>query len=231
MRRTPRRMTQALLIAAALAARAQGRLAAQTAEGEEGGSRICFRGRPLPACRSFWIVEMQGYTPLTQTTRFVDYGGYGPVPIEAFEDQLEWNFGHMANLTPGFALGGVFTLGTGGGSGAFAGLKARARRWLGQNVSVELEAGLLRTGVTYPETNGVTADARLNISDHGSFFVRWDAVDVSSRDGGYYYSDTGGLQQALSVGAGLGSKPALFATGAAALGYLIVVSILLAGDD
>jgi len=173
---------------------------------------------------------MQGYTPLAQTTRLVDYGGYGPVSVQAFEDQLEWNFGHMANVTPSLALGGLLTLGTGGGSGAFAGVKARARKWLGPEVSLELEGGLLRSGAAYPAANGVTAEVRLNISDHGSFFVRWDGLDLSGVSDPYGYRDVGGFQQALSVGAGLGSKPALVGTGALGLGYVILIGIFLASD-
>ena len=39
------------------------------AEGDaEGRQQVgCFRGRPLPVCKSFWIFEMQGNAPLVQT--------------------------------------------------------------------------------------------------------------------------------------------------------------------
>jgi hypothetical protein len=31
----------------------------------------CFRGRPLPACKSFWIIEFQASEPVAQTSRTV----------------------------------------------------------------------------------------------------------------------------------------------------------------
>jgi len=209
-------------------------LAAQVDDDAGEESRICFRGQPLPACRSFWIVEMQAYTPLAQSTRQVSYTGAPLTPLESFEEQLEWNLGHMANITPRLAVGGLFTLGTGAGSGAFAGLKGRVRRWLNGDVSLELEGGWLRTGAQYPTASGVTADVRLNIRDHGSFFVRWDGIDLPSQSfdygGGYGYVDGGGFQQALSVGASAGSVPALVGTGALAVGYVILLGVFLAGD-
>jgi hypothetical protein len=223
-----------LLVVGATGPAGAGQLAAQAVDGAEDAARICFRGRPLPACRSFWIVEMQAYTPLSQSSRMVRYSTAPPVPLQSFEEQLEWNFGHMVNVTPDLAIGGLLTLGTGAGSGAFAGLKGRVRRWLGPQVSVEVEGGLLRSGVVYPPAHGVTADVRLNIGDHGSFFVRWDGIDVSGESidygGGYGFHDAGGFQQALSVGAGVGSKPALVGTGVLGLGWVILLGAFLAGD-
>lgn len=235
---TIRVLATALGVAAALAsdAPASGRRAAAQAGTETAGaSRICFRGGPKPGCRSFWLVEMQYYSPLAQTTRMVYYGGGFPSPVQEFEDELEWNVGHMFNVTSSLAIGGVFTLGTGGGSGAFSGLKARVRRWLGPDMSLELEGGLLRTAARYPSANGVTSDARLNIRDQGSVFVRWDGLNVPryavDYGGGFGFIDDGGFQQALSAGIGLGSVPALVGTGALGLGYVILLGIFLAGDD
>ena len=111
----------------------------------------CFRGRPLPAWKSFWIVEMQGSSPIVQSSRRVrvfsdpEQPGLPDVytyPVNAFASVLEWNLGHMVNLGDKFALGGVVTVGTGGGN-ALDGLKLRLRRWLNSDLSVEAEAGAL----------------------------------------------------------------------------------------
>jgi hypothetical protein len=181
----------------------------------------CFRGRPLPACKSFWITEMLGETPLAQTTYRVQSGGYA-YPIESFEDQLEWNLGHMVNVSERYAVGGLLSAGTAGGS-TLSGVKARGRRWLSEGLSLEVDAGLLRQD-SYPSAaNGVTLAARLNIRDQGAFYIRWDGIGLPENPypipGSY---DPGGFQQAFSVGAGLGSIPALVGTGALGLGVLLL---------
>lgn len=209
-----------------------GEASAQVPGVREHGAKVgCLRGRPLPDCKSFWIVEMQAHTPLAQTERTVIYAYGGPSRMQMFENVLEWNAGHMVNLTDRFALGGVATLGTQGVNG-FSGLKIRARRWMSEDVAVELQAGLLRTGERYPPATGMTADLRLDIRDQGAFFVRWDGVplsEISHPETGHY--DLGGFQQALSVGVGLGSVPALVGSGALGLGYVILLGIFLGHAD
>lgn len=203
-------------------------LAAQ--EPDEAGPQIgCFRGRPLPACKTFWLIELQGYKPLAQTTRTITYSDGNPVSVRAFEGTLEWNAGHMINLTPSFAVGGLLSIGPRGGSGAFAGLKARARHWLSEDLSVELTGGLLEAASQYPSGRGATADVRINIRDQGAFFVRWDGVSLGAREQvepGYV--DERGFQQAISIGAAAGSWPAVIGTGALGLGYVIVLGLFLA---
>lgn len=201
---------------------------AGTAEAKVG----CLRGRPLPSCKSFWLVEMQGYTPLVQSTRPVSYGPGTPSDVQSFESNLEWNVGHMVNLTPTFALGGTLSIGPRGGSGIFTGAKLRARRWISPDWSLELVGGLLESGIRYPEARGVTFDVRVNVRDQGGFFVRWDGVSLAPEtwQGNDYY-DAGGFQQALSVGAVAGSVPALVGTGALGVGYLILLGVFLSNAD
>lgn len=189
----------------------------------------CLRGEPLPACRSFWLVEMQAHTPMAQTTRPVSHGdGRTPVPMAAFESVLEWNVGHMVNLSPSWAVGGALSAGT-GQLDPVIGLKVRARRWMSEDWSVELQSGLLRTSHASPTASGVTADLRVNIRDQGAFYVRWDALDLPPRESLHSgYLDPGGVQQALSVGAAAGSVPALVGTGALGLGYLVLWGLYLA---
>lgn len=195
----------------------------------------CFRGRPLPACRSFWLIEMQGSTPLAQTSRMVRWGNDGPeVRRDAITEVLEWNLGHMVNLTPDFALGALFTLGT-GNDDPLTGMKLRARRWLTSNVSLELEGGVVRTNANsavFPGVTGPTADLRLNIRDQGSFFVRWDGMRLPSVEpilipGEYGHADPGGFQHGISVGMSAGSLPALVGSGALGLAYTILLALYL----
>ena len=206
-----------------------GRLAGQDAPGNDGTARVgCLRGQPLPACKSFWLVEMQGYTPLAQSSRRVTYGSVQPVEIQAFESNLEWNLGHMVNLTPTFALGGTLSIGPSGGTGIFSGARLRARRWISPDWSLEVSGGLLDSDARYPSARGVTFDARVNIRDQGAFFVRWDGASLSPEsfpESGHF--DPGGFQQAISIGAAAGSVPALVGTGALGLGYVILLGVYL----
>lgn len=234
--------TKAAILAAALATglalphglEAQGHVDAQASAPEQdagsGPSSGCFRGRPLPACGSFWLIEMQRSTPLAQTSRTVRWGTNGPEERwDAITQTWEWNLGYMANLTPDFALGALVTIGT-GNDDFLTGTKLRARRWLSPNLSLELEGGILWTnagGPFSPPVSGSTADLRLNFRDQGSFFVRWDGFRLPSSEpilvpGGYGFTDPGGFQHGISVGASAGSTPALIATGAFGLAIIIL---------
>jgi len=193
----------------------------------EAGKVGCFRGQPIPNCRSFWIFEVQGQTPVAQSRRPVFYGDAPPVRMHSFESELEWNLGHMINLTPDWAVGGVVTVGTGTGD-HISGAKVRARRWLNPSVSLEVQGGLLRTGNRDPAPMGVTGDLRLNIRDQGSVFVRWDGVNlVEIGAPGADYYDPAAFAQAFSVGIGIGSIPAVIGTGALGLGFAIVLGLAL----
>jgi hypothetical protein len=206
-----------------------GRLGAQNPADKDATGRVgCLRGQPLPTCKSFWIMEMQGYTPLAQTTRQVTYGDVAPVSRQAFESNLEWNLGHMVNLTPNLALGGTLSIGPTGGTGIFTGARLRARRWMSRDWSLELSGGLLDSNMRYPGVRGATFDARVNIRDQGAFFVRWDGASLSRESFPEYgHFDPGGFQQAFSIGAAAGSVPALVGTGALGLGYLILLGVYL----
>lgn len=189
----------------------------------------CLRGQPLPACRSFWLIEMQGSTAVTQTTRMVTYDGDVQAATDAFGEVLEWNLGHMMNLSPTFALGGVFTVGS-GSSDVLTGMRLRGRHWLSEDLSVEIEGGLLKTtagGAAYPGKSGPTVGLRLNVRDQGSFFVRWDGVSLPEvlPTESWMYHDPGGFHHGLSVGASAGSVPALIGTGALGLAWVVFFAV------
>jgi hypothetical protein len=196
----------------------------------------CLRGKPLPDCKTFWIVEMQGLIPMAQTSRMVTYSGDWTYAYEAkaFDNAVEWNIGHMVNVGDGYAAGGVFTVGS-GNTDPLTGIRVRGRKWLAKDLSVEVEGGLLRTNAAdthFPGANGWTADLRLNIRDQGSFFVRYDGVSLPEESypdmNGHF--DPGGIHHGLSLGASAGSVPALVGTGALGLFYVVVFA-LYAGWD
>ena len=200
---------------------------AQAGGDPEGRQQVgCFRGRPLPACRSFWIVEMQGSAPVVQTSRAVQ-NNFGPTFVrEAFTSVLEWNLGHMVNVGSTYAIGGVVTAGT-GNDDALPGLKLRVRRWLRSDLSLEAEGGLLwgdADGTEVPGAVGGTAALRLNLRDQGSFYLRWDMLPIAA-ESSTIFLDPGGTQHALSVGVGTGSALGLKTTGAAVLIVAVLVAL------
>ena len=198
----------------------------------------CFRGRPLPACKSFWIVEMQGSSPVAQTSRSVIRVYSDPTrsglpqaseyQLRTFDNVLEWNLGHMANLGDKYALGGVVTVGSGNGD-ALSGLKVRLRRWLSSDFSVEAEAGALWSdagGMRRSDAIGGTAALRFNIRDQGAIYLRWDVLPLLEESQPWGYYDPGGTQHALSVGLSAGSVPALIGTGALGVTWLVLLAII-----
>lgn len=212
----------AVTLMAALTVAAAGTAVAQERVG-------CFRGKPQPECRTFWIVEMQAFAPVAQTMRTVTSGPTDfPYPNEsqAFENQAEWNVGHMVNLGDVYAVGGVFTVGP-GKSDAWRGIKVRGRRWLSGNLSMEVEAGLLRdnTGdLGWGGMSGWTSALRFNVRDQGSLFVRYDGASVPERSHPETsaYFDPGGVQHGLFVGASAGSWPALVGTALANVALIVL---------
>jgi hypothetical protein len=217
--------------------------AAQDPEMVEAPKIGCFRGQPLPACKSFWLVEMEYGQLVGQTSRTVTFAGQA-VKLELFSSTLDWNLGHMVNVDPTFALGGQITLGAGPGVGV------RARRWMGPDNSAEAALTLWRhdtdsnRGVGGGRVTSLRTDARLNYGDRLSILVRWDAAFVrsdnaprqmyvcNSSGGGCGnrevtdYSDPGGLQNGLSLGVGIGSKPAVITSCVFASAVLVLVSML-----
>lgn len=190
--------------------------------GDPAGRVGCFRGRPLPDCRSFWIFEIQVTTPVASRDRVFLGADGSTYRGETLDRELEWNVGHMVNVSSRLALGGVLTAGTGSPDG-LAGVKVRGRYRLDPEVSLELEGGWLRSQAngTRPDgVDGVTADLRLNLADRISAFATWDRLfydpdpyAVGTRDDGF------------SVGLGLGSWPAVVGTGVVGLAFAVLLGL------
>jgi len=190
----------------------------------------CWRGAPPPACGGFFLIEVQGAFPFLSTVREHALPGGGVFRRDAFESRVEWNLGYMVNVGPEWAFGGAVSLGS-GSYDALTGIRARARRWIAPPLSVELQGGVVLThaansGGPRP-LKGFTTDARLNIGDHGSLFLRWDVVKVPTHvdHAGVVYQP-GGIDQALHVGVGTGSTWTLAGTAALGIWYAVVIAAL-----
>lgn len=227
-------LRRAFLSAVAITALAARSVSAQPTPPEPTGSKsqsqerqrldmACWRGAPRPTCGGFFVVEMQGVMPLFQS-----HLGEVDTSRQTFESQVEWSLGYMENVSTHWAVGATLSMGP-GAHGVLTGLRARARRWLGPQRSLELEGGTFRTQARHRSGDlaGFTAGARFNLGDRGSFFVRWDGVDVP----GFLYPPNGahhpgGFQQAIHVGVGSGSTWAVGTTAALGLGYLALIMLV-----
>ncbi len=118
---------------------------------------LCFKGRPMPWCRSFLVTELgyryrlnepEGVSNRTSTT---------------------WDVGWMTNRSESLALGGTVFFGVQTSALRTVGLKPRLRRWLTGGLSVDVSAGLafpVRDPLASPAFSAAfTGDVGLNLSD------------------------------------------------------------------
>ena len=99
----------------------------------EANAQMCFRGRPLPDCKSFWITEFTyGIELAPEDTR-----GHILFP----------DFGVMVNLNEKHAVGGSyiaeFLINTDHPKVLLHGPKLRYRYWMGDGFNLNASAGLL----------------------------------------------------------------------------------------
>lgn len=181
---------------------------------EEVVDAICWRGKALPACRSFALFELEGALAVASTA-LIHESDVVTTDYPAFENELKWHLGAMRNLTEEWALGATVSLGTGSPS-PLTGIRFRARRWLSPPVSAELEVGGVDTGINDRFGSGFgwgpTVGVRLNGGDHFSIFTRWESAYAQAGADGHFHREAG-FHHGLYVGASAGSTPAAVGTG------------------
>jgi hypothetical protein len=199
-------------------------------------AEFCFDGARRSKCRTFVIAEMQGVMRLAQTSRLVkwtDDPQYPAEPVSVWgedaDDALQWEVGLMHNVSERWALGGAARLGD-GSTGALTGLTARARRWMSEEVAVDVSAGATFHTASSPgdygRKAGFSGDARLNFSDDAYFGLRYEQLPIEGKSGPVGF-DAGGQQRALSLLLGVGSEWAVAGTAALGLGLVL---FLINGD-
>ena len=167
---------------------------------QSGHAQTCLRARPLPACRSFALLEL-GYAHRLGAPRTATGAS---LQVHYLNGEVGWMF----SRSPRLSVGGAFF------AGALVdydfelrpGLKARARRWLGDRTALDLGAGVMVGRVpvdtavfTMTERRpGATAHLGLSLDDvvHLTVMAEYLPNPVDRDLVGY-------------LGARLGSKPAL----------------------
>ena len=179
-------------------------------------AQTCFRGRPLPTCTRFWIVESGIGARLNR--RSDGFGGAGTDILASLE------FGVMRNRSPATALGGTAFLAAAdqitGNTGVLLGLKPRVRRWIGRTLSVDLSPGgfYVLSGDANANTIGLTGHGGLNFGD-------WAALSVQVLVGRSPAQANGSTEVGFYLGGKLGSYPGA-ASGVAVPLAILVFSLL-----
>lgn len=157
----------------------------------------CWRGKPLPQCRSFWITEMAGeYAFATTKTNYTLVGSNAdPVSKSDETAQLLWRVGPMFNTSPSRAIGVTLSLGTVIDGGRQA-IELRQRRWIGSGQGLDISAGALRmdlpkspqrpTGAAYGLTTGVylVSSDLIHVDGHADFVVASNRIRGGATVGG-----------------------------------------------
>ena len=217
----------AALLGIAVAASAAGApdLAGQASEeapaGEAEARTWCFLAKPAPSCRAYPILEVQAMTGIASTTLTRPIGPSRP----AFDEwNLEFNLGHVFNLSPRWSVGGLVTLGS--NSGGFDGARGRLRYWISPDFSLEADAGVIRTnlGSYAPVSTGPSLAVRANVFDVTFIAVRYDRVAVPATR-----ETPSSTQSGLSAGIGAMGPTAIVASGLIGLGVGVLI-LLLAGS-
>lgn len=164
-------------------------------------AQSCWRGRPLPACRSIWITESG---PRVGAHEAFSNGHVGSASA----------VGLLVNRSPRAAVGATLDFSTGSESGTFRlAFVPRYRRWLSEAVALDIGAGIafLGEGTQAAGYKGLTALAALNYRG----LVSLTAALESRRASGF------GTQTAATIGVrGTGWLGALAAVGSGAWGVL-----------
>ena len=172
----------------------------------------CFEPQPPPACKKFWITELNGYQALG-ASHFTEQTSAGPQIRRDLHEHFNVSVGGMVNHGPSAAFGAAMMLGD-GPEGERVGVEARARRWLGAHGAVDVSAGPLEALVHAPPPSGrargygVGADVSLMWFDWVGLTVRGEVLRAEGR-----------TVHALYAGARLGTYPAVVVT--AGIGALV----------
>jgi hypothetical protein len=106
--------------------------------GAQSGAALCFRPRPLPACRMFVITEALYFHRLAPGEVADSFGDGGATFMR---HNLQAETGVLRNLNARYAVGLTVAGGYDWGlESTRLALKVRARRWIGQHSSVEIAA-------------------------------------------------------------------------------------------
>jgi len=130
----------------------------------------CFRGKPLPECQSFWIIETGA-----------QYRFGLPETHQRWYETLMYSYelGLMFNRSTPHAIGGALFFDYDDYENNLqrhniqVGIRPRYRRWLVRKLSLDIAPGLILTGSKI-ENPVFSGEVMVNISDLGALTFRLD---------------------------------------------------------
>ena len=164
---------------------------------------LCWRGRPIPSCTSFWITEF-GYDAIVGTTqtRLVDNvapGGPYTYDIQDFDSRFVWTVGPMFNTSPRTAIGGTVSIAPVNG-GARVAIEGRRRWWIPEGMALDVSAGAVGMQMPHPAPVYSRPEYGMTV---GAYFLGGDLINVNQRVDVIF---TGGrVRLGTTSGVGLGS--------------------------
>jgi|SRR5689334_18750951 hypothetical protein len=194
---------------------------AQADSGARRDYRVCWRGKPLPQCDSFWLTEISGEYAYASTQTHYSLGSGSNTYSYSQRDvssQLLWTVGPMFNTSAARALGGTLSVGF-VNEGSRIAVEARRRYWTSPGNAVDFSVGAIRMNA--PPLPAQSGQAPYGATA-GAYVVGGDLIHVNA------HADvllTGGRMRAGgTVGAGFGGYAAIGATVVA--GALVVVALI-----
>lgn len=188
---------------------------------------LCWRGRPLPKCRSFWLTEVSAEYAFASTTthyRFNSGSFVNEFDQRDISSRLLWTVGPMFNTGPSRALGATVSAGP-ADQGLRLAIEARRRWWLAGSNAADVSAGLLRLGIQPQQSSGPTDAYGLTA---GGYFLGADLIQVNARVD--LLLGRGRPRAGATVGAGLGSYAAAGATLLAGLLAIAALAVVAHGN-
>jgi hypothetical protein len=154
---------------------------------DSGGN--CFRGRPLPECRSFWITEL-GYFRTSLSTESPTTAN--PSGEATLKSHTAAALGVMRNRSANRADGYTAEIGFNNRGIRVAGSR-RYRFWMPSQQQVDVSAGAVHTGVRgitrgKAPGNGLTADVSYGWADLFGGTLRADVVRAEKHTFGAVYT-------------------------------------------
>ncbi len=176
-----------------------------------------FRGRPLPECKEFWLLEERLEFRLND-----DRAAYDKAPLN-----LALDVGHMFNLTSRYGIGGSFYF-AGNNERFVQGIRLRYRHWLNRETALDISPGIIFTGddqglnaakTKYP---GFIISAALGYKDLVAFNITMERYALNQ-----FNSPTNSHSETIySAGFTLGSYPAIVGiVGTVMIGLIAAVHV------
>lgn len=182
--------------------------------------RWCWRGRPVPLCDAFWITESDADLVISTTTeRAIVQSGSVTVVQRSRHFMNRWvvTIGPMVNTAPLRAIGGTLSISPLYNDGYRVAAELRRRWWSPEGSALDLTVGPVARDVRHLAPRRSNTEFGLTTA---GYLVGGDYINANAR---LDLLLTGRKPiVGTSWGAGFGSRPAVYATIIAGLGFLFL---------